>query len=58
MRKLGNHVTMHSAVPPYYYYTDADNRERARAKDKKTKTKEKFIAEGKKHEKFNAAIRK
>ena len=50
---------MHSAVPPYYYYTDADNRERARAKDKKkNKTKEKFIAEGKKHEKFNAAIRK
>ena len=62
-------MTVRTAVPPCDHYTDADNRERARAKDKTkqktTTTKKKERKERrrsslrkKKHEKFNAAMRK
>ena len=63
-------MTVRTAVPPCDHYTDADNRERARAKDKtkqqKKNNKEKkerkerrrSSLRKKKHEKFNAAMRK
>ena len=44
-------MTVCSAVPAYFHYTDADNRERARVKDKTKKKETKFIAEEKKTKK-------